>query len=147
MAKRDAVAAWDLVGDGAQPFLCHPPHEGGWEELVVLAQDELGWHIWPGTERPWGVPDCCGLPAPASSQRLFSQGVWYSVIEADERVVVAGLATVQFGLLVRGLPVAGVGPALAWSLAGDRDHAGKQHEQPGRQTARRQGCGEGSVRL
>jgi hypothetical protein len=41
VAERGAMAAGDLVGDGAQALLCQPPHKGGGEELVVPAEDEL----------------------------------------------------------------------------------------------------------
>src|SRR5262245_19914821 len=101
-----------LVGGGAQAFLCQPPHEGGGKELVALAQDELGGHVRPSVEWPGRVPDRRGFPAPAPSQSLLGQRSRYSVVEADERVVVAGLAAVEPGLLLGGLPVSGVGPPL-----------------------------------
>src|SRR5215471_18132380 len=58
VAERGAVTAGDLVGDGAQALLCQPPHEGGGEEVVVLADDEFGGHVRPGIERPGRVPHC-----------------------------------------------------------------------------------------
>src|SRR5215475_8126016 len=107
------MTAGYLVGDDAQAFLRQPPHEDGGEELIVLAEDELGGHVRPRIQWPAGVPDRRGFPAPAPSQRLFGQRARQSVVETDERVVVAGLAAVQPGLLLGGLPVAGAGPPLA----------------------------------
>src|SRR5215472_17586103 len=86
------MAAGDLVGDGAQAVLCQPPHEGGGEELVVRAQDDLGGHVRPRIEWPGRVPDHRGFPAATPAQSLLGQRARYAVIEADERVVVAGLA-------------------------------------------------------
>src|SRR5258707_15516057 len=55
VAERGAMTAGNLVGDGAQAFLCQPPHERGGEELVVLAQDEIWWRGPPRPGRPWGI--------------------------------------------------------------------------------------------
>src|SRR6185312_5968443 len=130
MAERCAMAAGYLVGDGVQAFFRQPPHEGGGEELVVLAQDELGGHVRPRIEWPGRVPDRRGFAAPAPAQSLLGQRARYPVVEADERVVVAGLAAVKPGLLLGGLLVAGVAPPLARALSTGRDHSGEQHEQP-----------------
>src|SRR5260370_17205107 len=48
------MTAGNLVGDGAQALLGQPSQEGGGEELVVLAQDELGGHVRPRIQRPRG---------------------------------------------------------------------------------------------
>ncbi len=141
------MAAGYLVGDDAQALLRHPPHEDAGEELVVFAQDEPGGHVRPGIQWPGRVPDHRGFPAPAPSQSLLGQRARNSVVEADERVVVAGLAAVEPGLLFGGLPVAGAGPPFAWAFSGEGDHPGKQHEQPRREPAGRQGGGERAVGL
>src|SRR5215471_11057769 len=124
MAERGAVTGGDLVGHGAQTLMCQPPHEGGGEEVVVLAQDELGGHVRPRIEWPWRVPDRRGFPAPAPAQGFFGQRARYAVVESDERIVVAGHAAVEPGLLFSGLLVTGVGPPFAGGLAGDGDHPG-----------------------
>src|SRR5580693_7498769 len=113
------MTAGYLVGDGAKAFLGHPAHEGGGEEPVVLAEDELGGNVRPRTQWPGRIKDHRRFPAPAPSQSLLGQRARNSVVEADERVVVAGLAAVEPGLLLGGLPVAGVGPPLARALPGD----------------------------
>src|SRR6266699_2185380 len=128
VAERDAMTAGNLVRDDAQALLCHPPQEGGGEELVVFAEDELGGHVRPRIKRPGRIPDRRGFPAPAPSQGFCGQRARYAVVVADERVVVAGVAAIQPGLLLGGLPVAGVAPPLARGLSGGRDHSGEQHE-------------------
>src|SRR5215469_18585894 len=107
MAERGAVTAGNFVGHGAQTLMCQPPHEGGWEEVVVLADDELGGHVRPRIERPWCIPDRRGFPAPAPAQGFFGQRARYAVVVSDERIVVAGRAAVQLGLLISGLLVTG----------------------------------------
>src|SRR5215831_19448163 len=119
------MAAWDLIGDAAQAVLCQAPHERGGEEPVVLAEDELSGHVRQCIKRPWRVPDRCGFSAPAPAQGLLGQRARYTVVEADERVVVAGLAPVEIGLLFGGLLVAGVVPPLARGFSGRRNHPGE----------------------
>ena len=96
------MTAGNLVRDGAQALLCQPPHESGGEELVVLAQDEPGGHVRPRIEWPGGIPDRGGFPAPAPAQGLLGQRARHPVVETDERVVVAGLAAIDPGLLQMG---------------------------------------------
>ena len=141
------MAAGNLVRDGAQALPCHLPHEGGGEEVVVFAEDELGGHVRPGIEWARGVVDDGGFPASAPSQGLLGQRARYAVVESDERIVVAGRAAVQPGLLRGGLPVAGAGPPLGRALSGGGDHSGKQHQLPHREQAGRHGGGERAVGL
>ena len=74
VAEGHAMTAGNLVRDGAQALLCQPPHEGGGEELVVLAQDELGGHVRPPIERPAGIPDREGLPRPPLRRASSASG-------------------------------------------------------------------------
>jgi hypothetical protein len=60
---------------------------------------------------------------------------------------VAGLAAVEPGLLLDGMPVAGVRPPLARAFSGSRDHSGEQHEQPRTELGGGQGGGERDVGL
>lgn len=83
----------------------------------------------------------------AGKQGLLGQRTRDAVVEADERVVVAGGAAVKPGLLGGGLLVARVVPPLARAFRGGRDHPGEQHEQPRGELAGGQGRGERAVGL
>jgi hypothetical protein len=78
--------------------------------MVLLAEDELGAHIRPRIQWPGRVPDRGGFAAPSPAESFLGQRARYSIVEAGERVIVAGFATVEPGLLLGGLLVAGVGP-------------------------------------
>jgi hypothetical protein len=82
-----------------------------------------------------------------STHRFFGQLAPHVVIEADERVIVAGLAAIPGGLLPHRVSVAGVVPPVIWRLTSGRNHPRHQNQHIGREPIGNQRCGERTERL